>query len=212
MSSEDTEPLLREGQREAAEDARRQGTQEVPSPSNESHIQRVRLAVQRILASKIMHYSVLLMVTLDVSCIFGDIFIDLFTCGQKHPDRAWGVAREALGNTSLVFSILFMLELLASVWAFGFPYFRSWFHCFDAAVISVGFVVDVLLHGVVEEVASLVVILRLWRIFKIVEEFSVGAEAQMDALTERVEQLEDENRELKKELNTLRGRDMEGLE
>jgi voltage-gated hydrogen channel 1 len=89
-------------------------------------------------------------------------------------------------------------------------YFRSWFHCFDAAVILVGFVVDVVLHGVVEEVASLVVILRLWRIFKIVEEFSVGAEEEMDALTERIEQLENENRELKKELDALKGRRTEG--
>ena len=84
-------------------------------------------------------------------------------------------------------------------------YFRSWFHCFDAAVIVVGFVVDVILHGVVEEVASLVVILRLWRIFKIVEEFSVGAQEEMDAMAERVEWLENENRELKKELNELKG-------
>lgn len=57
-----------------------------------------------------------------------------------------------------------------------------------------------LLHGVLEEVASLVIILRLWRFFKIIEEFSVGAEEQMDVLEERIEQLEMENRELKRQL------------
>lgn len=57
-----------------------------------------------------------------------------------------------------------------------------------------------LLHGVLEEVASLVIILRLWRFFKIIEEFSVGAQEQMDGLEERIEQLEMENRELKKQL------------
>ena len=91
-------------------------------------------------------------------------------------------------------------------------YFRSWFHCFDAAVITVGFIVDVVLHGVVEEIASLVVILRLWRIFKIVEEFSVGAKEEIDALAEEIERLGNENRELKKEIDALKAGQREGLE
>jgi hypothetical protein len=68
-----------------------------------------------------------------------------------------------------------------------------------------GFIVDVLLHGILEEVASLVVILRLWRFFKIIEEFSVGAEEQMDGLNLRIEQLEMENRDLKLELKKQKG-------
>jgi hypothetical protein len=84
-------------------------------------------------------------------------------------------------------------------------YFNSKFHCFDAAVIVAGFVTDVLLHGVLEEVASLVVILRLWRFFKIIEEFSVGAEEQMEGLEMRIEQLESENQDLKRELKKQKG-------
>lgn len=84
-------------------------------------------------------------------------------------------------------------------------YFNSWFHCFDAAVIVAGFVTDVLLHGILEEVASLVVILRLWRFFKIIEEFSVGAEEQMAGLEFRIEQLESENTDLKQELKKQKG-------
>lgn len=75
----------------------------------------------------------------------------------------------------------------------------------DAIVISAGFIVDVLLHGILEEVASLVVILRLWRFFKIIEEFSVGAEEQMDGLELRIEQLETENTDLKSELKKQKG-------
>ncbi len=59
------------------------------------------------------------------------------------------------------------LELLASIWAFGFKFFKSWFHCLDATVITVGFVIDVLLKGMLEEIGSLVVVLRLWRVFKV---------------------------------------------
>ena len=82
----------------------------------------------------------------------------------------------------------------------GPSYFQSKFHCFDALVITLGFVVDVILHGVVEEIASLVVILRLWRIFKIIEELGAGAADQMSVLQERIEQLELEKVEIRKEL------------
>ena len=48
------------------------------------------------------------------------------------------------------------------------------------------------------------VILRLWRVFKIVEEFSAGASDQMDILTQLNEKLEKENSDLKRELKTLK--------
>lgn len=92
---------------------------------------------------------------------------------------------------------MFLLELILSVWAFNYQYFTSKFHIFDALVILAGFITDVLLHGVLEEVASLVVILRLWRFFKIIEEFSVGAEEQMAGLEYRIEELEKENEGLR---------------
>lgn len=73
-------------------------------------------------------------------------------------------------------------------------------------MIVTGFVTDVVLHGVLEEIASLVVILRLWRFFKIIEEFSVGAEEQMDVLRERIDDLELENRGLKEQLQRQKAR------
>lgn len=60
------------------------------------------------------------------------------------------------------------------------------------------------MKGVLEEIGSIVVVLRLWRVFKIIEEFSAGAEEQMDTLTERIEQLEMENKELKKEISGVK--------
>ena len=86
----------------------------------------------------------------------------------------------------------------------GNRYFKSWFHCFDALVIIAGFIIDVCLKGILEEVGSIVVVLRLWRVFKIIEEFSAGAEEQMDTLSERIERLERENKELKKQLSAVK--------
>ena len=71
-------------------------------------------------------------------------------------------------------------------------------------IIIASFLIDALTHGIVEEVASLVIILRLWRFVKIIEEMSVGASEQMEDVEMRAEQLEKENNELKRELRRLR--------
>ena len=85
-------------------------------------------------------------------------------------------------------------------------YFRSKFHIFDATVIVAAFVLDVLLRGPLEEAGSLVVVLRLWRVFKIIEEFSTGAEDSMAELYEKIADLEREREDVRKENQELRSR------
>jgi voltage-gated hydrogen channel 1 len=63
----------------------------------------------------------------------------------------------------------------------------------------------VFLRGVDEEIASLVVILRLWRFFKIIEEMSAGAQEEMDAMESRMVRLDVENKELRRELAKIKG-------
>jgi voltage-gated hydrogen channel 1 len=73
-------------------------------------------------------------------------------------------------------------------------------------VIVAGFIVDVLLRGPTEEAGSLVVIGRLWRVFKIIEELSSGAEDQIEVLQQRIEELEKKNEAQKRENEGLRQR------
>ncbi|TKA48417.1 hypothetical protein B0A54_00552 [Friedmanniomyces endolithicus] len=194
------------------------------SPSTMS-ITTGRNQTKRYLTSKYGHYSVLALVSVDITAIFADLILQLLTCEGRIPARDGDTASNVLGVFSLIFSCLFMLELVASVWAFGWTYalplspchpvpsipaltpcryFHTPFHCLDATVILAGFVLDVLLKGIVEEVSSLVVVLRLWRVFKIIEELSAGAEERMEPMQERTEELEKENVRLKGELEGLR--------
>jgi hypothetical protein len=71
------------------------------------------------LSSKAGHYSVLILVALDVSCIFADFLIHLFVCEGHMDSDAADIALEVLDWSGLSFSALFILELLASIWAFG---------------------------------------------------------------------------------------------
>lgn len=190
---------------------------ESPTPSP-TPTQKARHNVRRFLTSKTGHYAVLLLVSLDVSSIFADFILSLYVCehtckSSPYPGEpgqtldSIDTAQSVLGIVSLVFSVLFLLELLGSIWAFGpRTFFRSKFHCFDAAVIVAGFVVDVCLKGVLEEIGSIVVVLRLWRVVKIIDELSAGAEEQMEGMAERLEKAERERAEAWKEVEGLRRR------
>ncbi|TIA09175.1 hypothetical protein D6C80_08778 [Aureobasidium pullulans] len=186
------------------EDSRRPLLRESSPERTDSTFSTARRCTRRYLNSKFGHYAILLLVCLDCSCIFGEFVIQILTCEGRVSESKGDVAQEAIGIVGLVFSCLFMLELMASIWAFGFQYFRSKFHCFDATVIVASFIIDVLLRGILEEVASLVIILRLWRVIKIMEELSVGAQEQTEALRERIELLEHEKSQMEIELSALK--------
>lgn len=174
-------------------------------PRSNTVYSRFRARTRSFLSSKWGHYIILFMVAVDVACIFADFLIELRVCElrERHQvpiDRGWGLAQETLGLIGLIFSCLFMLELIASVLSFGLSYFNSYFHTFDAFVIVLAFILDVALRGVVEELGSLVVVLRLWRVFKIIEEMSEVSAEMMEKYEGELEDLRMENTKLKRKL------------
>lgn len=78
-----------------------------------------RSKVKAFLSSSAQHYTVLGLVSFDLLGIFADIIINLYQCDEKDTDPIWDDVRNGLGIAGLVFSCMFMLELLLSVWAFG---------------------------------------------------------------------------------------------
>jgi len=129
MESPESQPLLREdrqAQRESENDHIHQHISWLAPGGEDSKVHVFRRQTQRFLTSKLGHYLVLILVSLDVSIIFADFLISLYTCehscGQDNGmNKDLGEAQNVLGIVSLVFSCLFMVELLASIWAFGPP-------------------------------------------------------------------------------------------
>ncbi|KAI2639013.1 hypothetical protein GGS26DRAFT_587784 [Hypomontagnella submonticulosa] len=175
------------------------------SPAREawtSNYHRARKATVRLMNSRAKHWVVLVLIILDVAGILTDIFIALITCEIGIEDDAWVTpTRNGLTIFSLSLSCIFLVELLLSVFADGFGYFKSYLHSFDAFVIVVGFAIDLFEHNIAEEIASLIVILRLWRFVKIVDEFSVEASEQTEDLRKRIEDLETRNADLEAQLS-----------
>ena len=92
-----------------------------PSPErNDSTVSTARRQTRRYLNSKLGHYAILILVSLDCACIFLEFIIQILSCEGRISESKGRVTEETLGIVGLVFSCLFMLELLASIWAFGF--------------------------------------------------------------------------------------------
>lgn len=71
------------------------------------------------LSSRYQHYLVLSLVACDLFGIFADILIELYQCDFPNASPRWNNVKSGLGIAGLVLSCLFMLELLLSVWVFG---------------------------------------------------------------------------------------------
>ncbi|TGJ87015.1 hypothetical protein E0Z10_g1770 [Xylaria hypoxylon] len=169
-----------------------------------SYAQRARAQTRRFFSSRAKHWIILTLILLDVAGILAEIFIALITCELHRQDEDW-VAPTQRGLTAfaLAMSCLFMVELALSVFADGIKFFSNWFHCLDAFVIVGSFTVDLLEHGIAEEIASLVVVLRLWRFVKIVQEFSVEQSELTEELRRQIEELEKQVGDLESQLRVV---------
>lgn len=72
-------------------------------------------------------------------------------------------------------------------------------------MILVAFIIQVSLRGMEEEVGSLVIILRLWRVFQIIEELKSASEDTMEQYEKEIERLRQENSSLRKRLSRISG-------
>lgn len=70
---------------------------------------------------------------------------------------------------------LFLVEIPLTLWALGHEFYNpfgriphSSLHLFDAIIILTTFVLEVILRGKERELAGLLIILRLWRLLKLV--------------------------------------------
>ncbi|KAI8220065.1 Voltage-gated hydrogen channel 1 [Colletotrichum sp. SAR 10_86] len=90
-----------------------------PAPLRQ-HLTESRTSLKDILSSRTKHYAVLALVSLDVAALLANIFIELVACDMKREDEPWvRDTREGLTIAGLVFSCMFMIELMLCVFAFG---------------------------------------------------------------------------------------------
>ncbi|KAL5490307.1 hypothetical protein ACEPAI_5140 [Sanghuangporus weigelae] len=121
---------------------------------------------------------------------------------ELEPEPIW---LTILAHISLAINTLFLLEIPLALWCFGLAYYNplpkflslslsssdekhpyAGLHLFDALVVITTFVLEVVLRGREAELAGLLVLLRLWRLVKLVGGLAVGAGELQEELSNQL--------------------------
>ncbi|KAE9399305.1 hypothetical protein BT96DRAFT_820767 [Gymnopus androsaceus JB14] len=161
---------------------------------------RERLAVW--LESAPFHKFVIALITIDAAIVLADLGYTLLSpgCTPEGPEGPEWL--EILSHISLGITAFFLIEIPLAIFAFGLEYYNPFgkiphaiLHDFDAIIIVTTFVLEVFLKGRERELASLLIVLRLWRLVKLVGGIAVGAgELEEDTIKDLAELREELSR------------------
>ncbi|KAI9571229.1 hypothetical protein HD554DRAFT_2186821 [Boletus coccyginus] len=147
------------------------------------------------LESRRFHLFILILIAIDAACVIADIAYDFLAngCPTSSPENP--VWLQVLANISLAITTFFLLELPLAIWAFGIKFFVPFsgpphapLHLFDAIIVVTTFVLEFVLKGRERELVGLLVILRLWRLVKLVGGVAIGAGEIEEQVLEELEQ------------------------
>ncbi|KII88625.1 hypothetical protein PLICRDRAFT_161901 [Plicaturopsis crispa FD-325 SS-3] len=170
---------------------------------------RARARAGEILESRRTHQLVITLIAIDGTCVLIDLGYTFLSpgCEAIAGDR-W---LDILSYISLAITTLFTVEIPITLWALGSAYYnpvggapQAWLHLFDALVIITTFVLEIVLGGRERELAGMLVLLRLWRLVKLVGGVAVGAGELQEETYEDLEQTRRKLEETVKELEAVR--------
>ncbi|KAL5511638.1 hypothetical protein ACEPAH_4855 [Sanghuangporus vaninii] len=163
------------------------------------------------------HKAIILLVAIDASCVLADLVYTFLSPDLECPNAPAPSRLELesepiwlaiLAHISLTINTLFLLEIPLALWCFGVAYYNplpkslslspssssdekhpyAGLHLFDALVVITTFVLEVVLRGREAELAGLLVLLRLWRLVKLVGGLAVGAGELQEELSNQLDE------------------------
>lgn len=115
-------------------------------------------------------------VVTDSICVLADLVFTVLsdTCEPPEgPDAPLWL--NILAHLSLAITSLFLAEIPVTLWAMGPKFYNplgsvphAGLHLFDSCIILTTFVLEIILRGREQELAGLLIVLRLWRLVKLV--------------------------------------------
>ncbi|KAJ4488112.1 hypothetical protein J3R30DRAFT_3695759 [Lentinula aciculospora] len=176
------------------------------------------------LESPHFHKVVIALITIDAAIVLTDLGYTLLSpdCTPEGPEGPQWL--EILTHLSLGITAFFLLEIPLALLAFGLGYYNPFgpvphaiLHDFDAIIIVTTFILEVFLKGKQRELAGLLIVLRLWRLVKLVGGIAVGAgeleedtakefaelSKELQSTKQNLRDAQDENKKLRSRLVSL---------
>ncbi|XP_054879281.1 voltage-gated hydrogen channel 1 [Poeciliopsis prolifica] len=171
-----------------------------------------RASLKRLYTSDRFQIAVVCLVILDALFVMAELLIDLSVIKLQHGH----LAPEVFHYLSLALLTFFMVELAGKLFVFRLEFFYHKFEVFDALVVVVSFVLDIvfIFHEDAFDGVGLLILLRLWRVARIVNGILVSVKTRADQkihklkesydhLVERATELQKHNDELAQENQKL---------
>lgn len=171
-----------------------------------------RESLKRLYSSERFQVVVVILVILDALFVLAELLIDLSVINLKHGH----VVPVVLHYLSLAVLTFFMVELAGKLFAYRLEFFQHKFEVFDAVIVVVSFVLDVafIFHEDAFAGMNLLILLRLWRVARIINGILVSVKTRAhqqihklkqsyDHLVQRVTELQERNDKLEQENQKL---------
>ncbi|EDO34401.1 predicted protein [Nematostella vectensis] len=177
------------------------------------HILKDRPRLCEIIHGQKAQYTIIALVIIDCIIVIAELLVDLEILKVHHDNPAPHI----LHDVSIAILSLFIIELIVKIYAMGMEFFHHKLEVFDGIVVIVSFALDIAFSGGnAAEGASLLIILRLWRVTRIVNGIILSVKMQdekkihhlhkvIEELQEELDRLKTRNAELENELKTLKG-------
>ncbi|KAJ1980657.1 hypothetical protein H4R34_002378 [Dimargaris verticillata] len=176
----------------------------------------LQAAVARGLESRRAHTIVLILVLLDLVITLVEIGLSLYGLDDQVEYELWFQVLKVIAWAILS---AFLVEFVVKLLVFGWSYFLTGklglINTLDAIIIWCSLVLEIVLQGRERELASLIIIFRLWRIVRVMDSVAMSVKLSADAkykrlkndyqkLQRQVTQLMDENKDLRVQIYQLK--------
>ncbi|KAM9455925.1 voltage-gated hydrogen channel 1 isoform 1-T3 [Clarias gariepinus] len=158
-----------------------------------------RDALKRLFSTEKFQVTVVCLVILDALFVLCELLLDLsiIKADEHH------IAPQVFHYLSLALLTFFMVELGFKLYAYRLEFFHHKFEVFDAIVVIVSFILDIVYIS--KENAfdgmGLLILLRLWRVARIINGIMMSVKSQAD---HKVNKLKEENDGLQNQISELK--------
>ncbi|KAL9987411.1 hypothetical protein ACROYT_G001712 [Oculina patagonica] len=199
LVDDETIPDLNEMEQATDSTAVTESTVNLTEDDSERPVGGHREQLCEILHSRKAQYTIIALVVLDMIIVVAELLLDLKAIEVHHDNPAPHV----LHYISIGILSIFMIELFLKIYAMGLTFFKHKMEVFDGIVVVVSFSLDVAFSGKEGAIdgISLIVLLRLWRVTRIVNGIVLSVKMQAER---KIQVLEKENSELKEEIEQLK--------
>ncbi|XP_043924569.1 voltage-gated hydrogen channel 1 [Protopterus annectens] len=160
-----------------------------------------RNALKCLLSSYRFQVAVIFLVILDAVFVLCELLIDVEIIKSDKNQ----ILAQVFHYLSLSILTFFIIEISGKIYAFRMEFFHHKFEVFDAVIVLISFVLDIVfaIHETAFTGIELLIILRLWRVARIVNGVVLSVKAQANR---KIAELKEANAGLTNSINELQQR------